>query len=337
MFRTISLSMLALASTLVVSAGQIQLGGVEGLTSSYVTSGCSGGGGCVAGSTSVGVEANYDTVLFSGAMNGGTSPTPYGGYSTSSANAGAIEDTANNITFSMINDGTTSGLSNNTWILPVNVSSPPTMVIPVGLFGVSDVFTMINSFQGPTGGGRDATVFFDFGTTPNATTVEKIKVKLVNSLDSATPSGATRNSVDCTDPTAACGGVATPASGPLAPVTTTFYPPNIPGVTVVANNLYTFAYTSAAGSYSGSTGSVHLDDQGFLFDNLDLSGLGAGDTNMNTYLVAIEVRDAGVTSGAQIGFSAITVEQSPEPSTVLLFLAGLCTMGLLGRRLRSRA
>ena len=66
-------------------AGQIQIGGVNGLTSSYITGGCStnvAGQTCISGSTGAFVEQNYDARLFTGATLGGAAPTPYTGYST---------------------------------------------------------------------------------------------------------------------------------------------------------------------------------------------------------------------------------------------------------------
>ena len=75
MFRTTTVLLLSMASAGIVSAGQIQLGGTNGLTNGYITGGCSGTS-CVGGSIATGTEQNYDTVLFSGAKNNGVAPTP---------------------------------------------------------------------------------------------------------------------------------------------------------------------------------------------------------------------------------------------------------------------
>src|SRR5271157_1496701 len=63
MFRITAGSLLALASVGVAGAGQIQIGGANGLTSSYIATGCSGTPPCVAGSLgslSSATEGSYD-------------------------------------------------------------------------------------------------------------------------------------------------------------------------------------------------------------------------------------------------------------------------------------
>ncbi len=321
MFRMTSASILALASVGLATAGQIQIGGTNGLTSSYVSSGCSGGGPCVAGSAGTATEQNYDNVLFSGALNGGTAPTPYAGYSTSSANAGTITDSTNGVTFSMVNDGTTGGASNNFWAIPSSPST--TIVIPIGVFGVTDVWTMLNTELAKAPPSRDINVTFNFGTTSNAATTQSYIVKAGNSSNSSTPSGQLQNAVGCTPVTGACGGVATPASGPAA----AFSYPGTSTTPMVTNQVFSSAYTSASGAYAGSTGTVVLSDQGFLLGSLSLSSLGVGLTNLNTYLVSITVRDLAVPGVSAGALSAITVDTVPEPSTVFLLLTGLCAIG----------
>ena len=108
-------------------------------------------------------------------------------------------------------------------------------------------------------------------------------------------------------------------------------------LTVLTNDLYTSAYNSATGAYAGGTGSVDLDDQGFLFNNVSLNSLGAGLNNTNTFLVSIGIKEsAGTeTTNAELGLSGITVVTTPEPSTVMLFLGGFGAIGLA--RLRRRA
>jgi hypothetical protein len=101
---------------------------------------------------------------------------------------------------------------------------------------------------------------------------------------------------------------------------------------VVTNDLMVpFTYTSASGAYASSPGGqVFLNDQGFVLGDISLADLGVGDTNLNTYLVSVQIREVGVTAaaGEAVGLSAITVLTTPEPSTVLLFLAGLGAIGL---------
>jgi hypothetical protein len=324
-----------------LSAGQIQLGGANGLTNAYVNAGCAGAGPCVSGSTGslqAGTEQNYDNVLFSGATNGANTPKPYSTYSQTTAAAGTLTDAANGVTFSMINDGVANGASKNFWNLP-DINTTPnavnTMVIPVGVFGVSSVFTLIQDELATAGPKRDLSLIFNFGSTANASTVDSVLVKAVNSQNNATASGQVRNAVDCTTPP--CGGVASPANGPLAnsSAPATYKPTNAAtalgsGVTVLTNNLYSFNYTNATGSYAGTTGAVNLDDQGFFFNNLSLAALGSGDTNLDTYLVSIEILEPGIDGVGGVGLSAITLNTSPvpEPATVLLFVAGLGAIAL---------
>ncbi|MDP9055459.1 MAG: PEP-CTERM sorting domain-containing protein, partial [Acidobacteriota bacterium] len=301
-------------------------------TNSYITSGCAGSS-CVAGSVSTATEQNYDNVLFSGALNVSTSPKPYSTYSTSTANAGTIVDSTNSVTFSMINDGASEGGSNNVWIL--GQTGNPTITVPVGVYGVSDVYTMLNTeLASAAFANRDVTLFFNFGTTSNASTVQTVTVKLVNSNNSTTAGGQVRNAVDCAPPSTSCGGVSTAASGSLLTSTV------ISGVTVKTNNVYTSPFTSATGSYvSNTSGTLNLDDQGFFFNGISLSTLGTGATNLNTYLVSIGVREAGTSPDiASLGLSAITIDtvSAPEPSTILMLLTGLGALAFArGRRIKA--
>src|SRR5580658_7044005 len=122
MYRITTLAAVAVCSVMVASAGQIQIGGVNGLSTAYITNpntvagqnttGCAGGGTCVTGSVGAYTEQNYDNVLFAGAMNcatpspscSGTTPTPYSTYNQTTAEQGTLTDTANNIKFPMIDD-----------------------------------------------------------------------------------------------------------------------------------------------------------------------------------------------------------------------------------------
>src|SRR5580658_1298895 len=106
MYRITTLAAVALCSVMVASAGQIQIGGVNGLSSAYITApntvagqnttGCAGGGTCVNGSVGAYTEQNYDNVLFAGATNSGTAPTPYATYNQTTAAQGSLTDSTNN-------------------------------------------------------------------------------------------------------------------------------------------------------------------------------------------------------------------------------------------------
>jgi len=323
MFRFTNLAILGLGSVLAANAGQIQIGGVNGLTSSTVNAGV--------GSAGAYTEQNYDTVLFSGATESSVAPTPYTGYNTGSG--GTLTDSTNHVTFSMINQ--TGNAADNFWGGTQSGCSAacvtPTITVPIGLFDVTDVWTMINTELALASATvRDSSVVFYFGTSANEALAsdDKVTVKLFDSLASGSAqSGETQNGVVCSS---SCGSPAFDG-GPTLPGPTV-----ISGLNVLTGNVYTSAYNNALGAYgNSSSGNVVLDDQGFLFNNLALTGAFAGDTNLNTYLVAVQVVESGGGNGVSTALSAITVDTAagststtPEPATVLLFLTGLGAIGL---------
>jgi len=283
-------------------------------------------GPCVTGSIGANTsEQNYNTTLFAGAQENGVAGTPYSTYNQTTAEAGTLTDSTNGVTFSMINDSTVSGASENYWSLTQpNPVSNQTLVIPIGVFAVTDVWTMIDT-ELVNSGVNASRVIFNFGTSSNQTSgLDSITVKLAESLNSSTPSGEAQNSVDCVPPS--CNGL---ANGPTLGSAT------VSGVNVVTGNVYTSAYNnSSAGSSYGPAGNVVLDDQGFFFNNLALTtGLEAGDTNLNTYLVSITVMETGAI-GTSAALSAVTLDTAPEPSTVLMLLSGLGAIGLARFRRR---
>jgi hypothetical protein len=326
MYRITTIAAFGLFAGMLASAGQIQIGGVNGLTDAYITNpnanGCAGGvGACATGSTGAFTEQNYDNVLFAGAENGSTAPKPYATYDQTTGEAGTLTDTAHNETFSMVDDGATSGASNNFWAAPEtgcpSACAGPSIVIPIGVFGVSDVWTMLNTeLSGP---GVKATTFdFTFGTTSSGGTTQTVVVKLTDSGASTTPSGMLQNAVDCVPPS----NCPTLASGP------TLAGSIVSSVDVLTGNLYTSLYNNGPlGSYAGSSGNIVLDDQGFLFGNIALGTLGAGVTNANSYLVSVTVMESGAANGVSPALSAITIDTVPEPSTILMFLSGLGALG----------
>lgn len=321
MFRISIFGVFGLCSVVAANAGQIQIGGVNGLTSSYVNSGVG-----AAGTYS---EQNYDNVLFAGATNNSVAPTPYVGYTTAAASTGTLTDSTNNVTFSMINDGTTTSASNNFWASAQTACTVPTtcanpvMTIPIGIFGVSDVWTMINTELGAAGA-KNLTMTFTFGASANATTgTQAITVKLNESTASNTPSGEITDSVQCS-PQSSC---STLASGP-----TLTGPTIVSSVGVETGTVYSSTYNNGPlGSYGTSSGNLVLSDEGFFFNGISLNTVGTGDTNLNTYLVSVKVQQSGVVNGVSDALSAITVDTAaaPEPSTVLLILSGLGALGFV--------
>jgi len=333
MYRIITLAGVVLCSVMVASAGQIQIGGVNGLSSAYITApntvagqnttGCAGGGTCVNGSVGAYTEQNYDNVLFAGATNSGTAPTPYATYNQTTAAQGSLTDSTNNIKFSMIDDGSTSSASNNFW-QGTQTGSSPSITIPIGVYGVTDVWAMLNTELSLAGVANTTTLTFNFGSTSNATSgLDPVIVKLSESNNNSTPANEMQNAVLCV-PASSCA----TASGP-----TLSGPTVISSVSVLTGNVYTSLFNNGAlPGYAGATsGNVVLDDTGFLFNDLSLGALG---TNLSSYLVSVTVKESGSATGVSEGLSALTVDTVPEPSTVFMFLSGLGAIGLARFRRR---
>lgn len=340
-------SILVLGAAATAYAGQIQVGGTNGLTSSYITSNCAVAN-ClnapapqnqVQSSPAAYSEVGYQTVLFADAANGNATPS-VGSTLTDTSAAAVAAAGAGGVTFDLINDGA----GNNAW--SDGSSGHPTIDIPINLTDVSSVWTMINAENGVGGTTanvyRDAWVTFDFASTAGATTgLTSLTVKLNNTANGTPASGSIQNAIDCT---AGCpagnyslgaNGSATDGASGMAVLDTgslTSASPNTvetSQITVDTNNLLSFAYTSGG---AGTAGDVVLSDQGFIFSPTLLASLPA-------FLVDIRIDETGTTALSGVALSAVTVETvaiSPEPSTILLLLTGLSVIGLAGfRRLRA--
>jgi hypothetical protein len=342
-FRMPIIAVIGLMTVTVAGANQLfQIGGASGLTSAYVDSctvevgKCSGGNGQTNGF----VLRNYDSRLFNNASNGTERPTPFTSYSriAGTAPGNVMQDSVHGIAFSMIADGKVSGVgtSSNFW----DSLTASTMTVPIGVFGVQNVWTMLNNLAGPKGG-TDTVVTFNFGDSSKATSgLTQVAVTLVNSNNTIAGSGQIRAGVGCT---AAAGGGASgfsacstnTANGTLAASSTAATTVNgvtAPGgTTVLTSNLFSFSYTGGmnAGIYQNTVGNVFLDDQGFQF----------GNTYLDKYLVSMTFQELNGAFGvSQTALSAITVDSVdsavPEPSTTLLLLSGLCGIGF--SRIRRR-
>jgi len=338
-------TILVLGAAATAYAGQIQVGGANGLTSSYITSNCAIANCLNAPAPDNGAqttplaysEVGYQTVLFANALNDGSKPT-VGATLTDTSAAAVGAAGAPGVTFDLINDG----VGNNAWS---DVSTGhPTIDIPINLTGVTSVWTMINAENGVGTTGtvaRDVWVTFDFASSAGATSgLTSLTLKLNNSANNSTPTGSIQNAIDCT---ANCpvGNYNAGANGPTANgapgigvLTTGSLTSNTPNtvetgnVTVDTNNLLSFAYTNGG---AGTAGNVVLSDQGFIFSPTLLALL-------PSVLVDVRVDETGATPLSGNALSAITVETSttPEPSTILLLLTGLGAMGFVGfRRLRA--
>jgi hypothetical protein len=318
MFRQVALITLGLSAIVNLNAAGIQIGQVvsginDGLTSTYIG----------AGSTNF-TLSNYDTTVFSGATLGGVPPTPFTGYSNTAGvpptvnntTQGVLTDVANNVTFDMISS---PGSNGDAWVA---TGASASITVPVGIFGVVSAWTMLNDIWGSAGVNTDTIVTFHFGTgTTVGSITETLTVNLVNGVQ-------IRDAVDClnggTPPCASEGYSTSLTPNPSTIATTGNGSGILPSLTVVTNRLYSTGYNGGAtGEYTGTTGNLVLDDQGFKF----------GSAFNNLYLVNIVVTSNYSNLSTAAALSAVTVF-TPEPSTILLCMGGF---GLLGfARLRRK-
>jgi hypothetical protein len=319
-------------------AGQIQIGqtiqGVNhGLTTTWITSpntaGCTTG--CAGSTTGDFVLKNYNKNLFEG---GTPDPTPFVGYSSNHNVAptpgSTIYDSANDITFAMISQ---TGTYNNVW----TSSDSDTLTIPMGVFGVQNVWTMLNNYYGADGVVNTSVTFTfdDNADGSDANSLTTLTVDLKNGTE-------IRSSVDCT---ANCGTTeyaSTLASGATVVNGSDIHCTGancIAAVTVLANNLFSALNLTPNPStqFGGQIVTAVLDDQGFFF----------GNAFANQYLVSVGITENGYgvsgSTASATALSAITVETfdttaastaTPEPSTVLLVIGGLAGFAFIGRRRR---
>ena len=347
--RALNLAVLGLTVIAATAqAGTItQIGGVNGLTTAYVTGNC--GGACVTGSiagTVTPTEVNYNSSVFAGATNGATAPTPYAGYSASADSVATLTDSINtNVVFSMINEG--SGSSNaDAWRLQSGGATSSAITIPVGIFGVTSIWTMTNTLTAAAAA-RDVTLLLTFGstaTTGTGTTVVTIRPINTNTPASSTVSGTERNAVSCSSGAGCTGTTAGGANGAVGPpvdpyvtsagtsaggVSSTGGTTGLNGINIAAHNLYTFAYdTITTGVYASTAGNLYLDDQGYQFTGT-LASFALGQ-----YLQSVTVRANGSSANTSAYLSALTVDSVPEPSTWVLLLSGIAVAGVARFRTR---
>jgi len=288
------------------------------------TPGCSGG--CANGSTTGYAQRNYNLNLFSNSI---PSTTPFSGYSaipTVAPTAGStMFDSADGVTFAMLSQ---TGTNNDFW----SANNNSTLTIPVGIFGVQNVWTMLNNYFGPTGH-NDTNVSFVFDNNQDGSDLASkttVTVDLINGQE-------IRSAVQCTaNCSAAENGFSTTLN---ASTTVTGAQLQCSGlgcpsaVTVLARNLFTSLTANPAGltggastSYAGSTVNTFLDAQGFQF----------GDAFAGEYLVSIGVqqlnRNATLNglNESVLALSAATVQTAaPEPSTVILLFSAVGILGFV--------
>jgi len=317
MNRHIAILTLGLAAVVGLSAGTIQIGGTSGLSSTYTVV---GQGGITATTTATqGGGGVFGETTYGKTLAQGTSP---------SATVPAIGSTltAGGVTFQMINDSVNT--TDQVWVGtndPAGLNGNPnpsttTFTIPMGIFGVTNVYTMLNDTYGVSGA-NNTDVTFNFGSTG---TSGSLTFDLVNGQVIA-------DSWDCL------------AGSGLATCLTANYATSLSGST--------FAYTSStavavgatvqslgvawSGTYANTTITNYANTSGNLF--LDAQNFYLGTfASPSTELYNIVITDSNTGAfNSRTELSAITVAQTvttPEPSTVFLALAGILALVALGRR-----
>jgi len=333
--------MLGLLSVVAGYAGTIEIGGVNGLTANYINqvSGAvcaAGAGNCVTGSTTGYAERNYDTILFSGASSnsGATTPVPFTGYAQDGGTPSGSTLTGGT-TFAMLSDGTAADTSSyNYWGSKGINNAVNTLVVPIGIFGVTDVWTMLENQWG-TLGGNDTTLTFNYGTSSNqASGYTQVVVALDNNNGTTGFNGQLNSAVSCTTSASECSTTTSPVKSVAATSV-------INGVTVNTATIYSSSYTNATGVYYGGTaGKVRLNDQQFVLPSVDsdlwLVSISVTENDANSPQSATALGNGTLPS--ETALSAITVDNNsaltptPEPTTILLLLSGLGAIGF--RRLR---
>lgn len=323
MTRLTAISVSALFSVALANAGNIEIGGANGLTASYISSGCAGTA-CITGSAGSFTENNYDIRLFQAVSN--STFTPYSTYNGSTAEAGTLGTSPQ---FAMIDDGVGSNGSNNLWM----ATGTSAIQVPIGLNEINGVSMLLNDLWGAAGA-QDTVVTFDFANTSNGSTVDQVVVDLTNSgVAGSAASGQIQSSLDCST---TCGvGPTHFASGPVlassTPTATLNASPTT--VTVTTQDVFSTSYSSSqlntVGAFAGTSGTINMDALTFTFPAA---------ITPNLYLTEVAVSDPGVgTNVSEAILSAISVNTSatPEPSTIVLLFAGLGLMGYAGFRSRS--
>jgi hypothetical protein len=271
--------------------------------------------GCYNGSTLTSgfSEGPYSSTLYSGALSPAGNGVGSGGLTGSQVPNGTVAGeqqlTASGVTYAMINDGT----NKNDWSIGTGTTLN-TITIPVGVFNVTDIDTMLNDYIGSAGVGSDViTVQFNFGSLSNT-------ISSSSPVYTLTDGNGIRNTIDCTAaqpsgaPPSSCNSLATGFSGNTGYANVT--------ASNVWNGVYTGGTTTGVMNYNNTTGVLNLDAQNFSF----------GTSELGLYLVDIVITDqTNVANTTRVGLSAITIQTAdlatPEPSTILLGLVGLAGIG----------
>jgi hypothetical protein len=317
MFRHIAIFMVGAAAIANLNAGsiQLQIGGANGLTAGTVTQTVTGGATGSLGEQGYVGDLPPGTSSLTGIA--GTPAAP--GVPNGEVPGGQLL-TSNGVTFAMIDDS--ANPTANIWISSNSAGNAVTPVvttdtIQMGIFGVQNVWTMLNDEYGIVG--STTQVVFNFGTTAGVANLPSLAFTLVNG-------NSIRDAVDCLTSSTTCPayqtGLSTSTYGTDDATAAAAGAPS-----VSAFNVWEGTYGGApGGAYANMTsGDVNLDAQDF-----SLTGYS------NEYLVSMQIIDSntGIRQNRDV-LSAITVGEAPEPSTWLLFATGLGALFFIRRRCES--
>lgn len=310
---------------------QYEIGGTNGLTNSYITT-------TGDGSTGGYVERGYNSRLFAMATEGATAPTiPTSFTDTGSGHTTDGTSGTPGIKFAAISDGNGGGgFPNNFWDAcgAITCTTGTTITVPIGIYDPASVWTMLNNIWGSTGTAppSQTSVTFDFANPAASYAASSLTINLVNAFNNGATGGQIESAIDCSGPSSnTCTTYAGALNSALAGSSSLTPVGGGTAITVLTDSVFNSPYNTITGGskYAGSNGTLYLDDQGFIF---------TGTPYASDYLVDVKITEAsGVGNFSQTALSAVTVVAPavPEPSTVLLLLAGFGAIG--ASRLRRRA
>jgi hypothetical protein len=231
--------------------------------------------------------------------------------------------------FDLLGDGT-AGSNSNVWysVSTGTGSGSATINIPVGIFGVSSVSTMLNTVSGLTTGGTVCTE--NGGLNPqtncsNTASYAYITLNFNSALDgsgtSASESFALINGVTQRNLFAGLsgGGTGTLAGGGSYNVVDLF---SSQSYAVKVGNEW-------SGAVSGSTTAAINNNPMYL----DYQMFPVFSEYQNLYLTSITITDSGTTASNHEILSAISVSlAAPEPASTVMFVSGLALAGFIRRR-----
>lgn len=327
MFRNIAILIVGASAIANLNAGSVtltQVGGNTGLTSSQVsvsnftlTSPNSTFLNSTAG-TATGV--NGSVICTGGTATSCTNnlpntATPTTGYPANEFLTGTGAGAG--VTFSMINQSATSG----TWEAPAESGSNTgtatmTITLPGGVFGVTNVYTMINDLVANTSASNQdpTSVQFIFANSADNETFNLYDGYTIRSNDvGGTLAGNVSNLgggtySDSTNPGTSCYGLNSTTAQTCAAAT----------ASVSAFNIWNGTDTH------NTNGVLNLDAQDF-----NLGAAAAGDTLEQIIIT----NTASATSRDLVtAVDLQTLSSAPEPASILLILSGIGALGLVRRR-----